>query len=101
MKAPAQPAAAPEPQPAAITEEAVSEATVDPYANVPKLEENSPINLQAISWASTASKSIAVINNSVLHEGDSVEGYSVVKIRPDDVILRRDGRMWRANFSIR
>lgn len=92
---------APEPQPAAVEEEPVSEAPPDPYANVPRLEENSPIKLQAISWAESAEKSIAVINNSVLHEGDSVEGYSVVKIRPDDVIVRREGRMWRANFSIR
>lgn len=93
--------AVPGPQAAAIREENIPEAPPDPYANVPKLEENSPIKLQAISWAQTADKSIAVINNNVLHEGDSVEGYSVVKIRPDDVIVRRDGRMWRASFSIR
>lgn len=76
-------------------------AEVDPYANVPRLEANSPIDLQAISWAASAEKSIAVINNMVLHEGDSVEGYYVVKIRPDDVVLRREGRMWRANFALR
>jgi type II secretory pathway component PulC len=74
---------------------------VDPYAKVAPLEANSPIDLQAISWAESADRRIAVINNSVLHEGDSVEGYTVVKIRPDDVILRREGRMWRAGFSLR
>ena len=74
------------------------EALADPFANVPRMEENSPIQLQAISWAQSAEKRIAVINNRVLHEGDSVEGYTVVKIRPDDVVLRRDGRMWRAKF---
>jgi type II secretory pathway component PulC len=67
---------------------------------VPGLEANSPIKLQAISWNQQADQSITVINNTVLHEGDSVEGYTVVKIRPDDVILRRSGRMWRAAFSI-
>jgi type II secretory pathway component PulC len=74
---------------------------VDPYVEVPSLEANSPIELQAISWAENSDRRIAVINNNVLHEGDSVEGYTVVKIRPDDVVLRRDGRMWRASFSIR
>jgi type II secretory pathway component PulC len=73
----------------------------DPFASVARLEANSPIKLQAISWAQDSDQSITVINNTVLHEGDSVEGYSVVKIRPDDVILRRGGRMWRATFSIR
>ncbi len=68
---------------------------------MPRIEPNSPINLQAISWAQPAENSIAVINNSVLHEGDSVAGYTVVKIRPDDVILRREGRLWRASFTIR
>jgi hypothetical protein len=80
---------------------ATVQAAVDPFAGVPPLEANSPIKLQAISWAQLADKSIAVINNAVLHEGDNVEGYTVVKIRPDDVILRRSGRMWRATFSIR
>jgi type II secretory pathway component PulC len=75
--------------------------SVDPFADVPHLEANSPIKLQAISWAQAEKESITVINNTVLHEGDSVEGYTVVKIRPDDVVLRRSGRMWRASFSLR
>jgi type II secretory pathway component PulC len=76
-------------------------ADADPFASVDRLEANSPIKLQAISWAQDKDQSITVINNTILHEGDSVEGYTVVKIRPDDVILRRSGRMWRATFSLR
>jgi hypothetical protein len=103
---PAAPAPAPEQPPAAAEKQAspaadTVEAAVDPFANVPPLEANSPIDLQAISWAESAAQRIAVINNVVLHEGDSVEGYFVVQIRPDDVVLRREGRMWRANFAIR
>jgi hypothetical protein len=80
---------------------AKTQAPADPYAKVPSLEANSPIDLQAISWAENADRCIAVINNTVLHEGDSVEGYTVVKIRPDDVVLQREERMWRASFIIR
>jgi type II secretory pathway component PulC len=96
---PAAPPKAVEAPEAATSRQAAADA--DPFANVARLEANSPIKLQAISWAQDKDQSITVINNTILHEGDSVEGYTVVKIRPDDVILRRSGRMWRATFSLR
>ena len=66
-----------------------------------KVLEGSEINLQAISWAPGAERRIAVINNSIVKEGDRVSGFLVFKINRDDVILSEGGELWKLNFSHR
>ncbi|MBW2538633.1 MAG: hypothetical protein JRE27_03405 [Deltaproteobacteria bacterium] len=66
-----------------------------------KVIEGLEINLQAISWAPGAERRIAVINNSIVKEGDRVSGFLVFKINRDDVILSQGGELWKLNFSHR
>lgn len=67
---------------------------------IPRLEE-SPFKIQAISWSEEANRRIAVIDDRVLIEGDRVQGYRLITIEKDSVILRYEGKNYRLLFSYR
>lgn len=71
----------------------------DPYAGVLPMTDNR-LKVQAIVWSSASEDRMAVINSRILHEGDSVDGFTVVSIKPDDVIVREKGAgLWRIRFG--
>lgn len=71
----------------------------DPYAGVLPMADNR-LKVQAIVWSSAREDRMAVINSRILHEGDSVDGFTVVAIKPDDVIVREKGAgLWRIRFG--
>jgi type II secretory pathway component PulC len=43
---------------------------------------------------------MVVINGLIIHEGESVEGYQIVKIRQEDVIVKQGGKSWRLEFGL-
>jgi hypothetical protein len=57
--------------------------------------------LQAIAWAPDPKKRIAVINGSVLKEGDAFEGAYVSRIDENEVILLRKDDVLRLIFNLR
>jgi hypothetical protein len=59
------------------------------------------IDLQAIAWAPEPEKSFALINNRILHEGQSFEGITITHIGKDDVSFREMGNEWRERFRIK
>ena len=60
----------------------------------------SNLKLQALAWSEEAERRMAVINGSIVHEGESVDGYLVLKIRAEDVVLRKGGKSWRLEFGL-
>lgn len=54
------------------------------------------IRLQAIAWSPVAADRMAVINDEIVREGDSVEGLSVIAINIDDVLFNDRGHMQKA-----
>ena len=43
---------------------------------------------------------MTVINSRVLHEGDTVDGFTLVVIRPDDVVVKESGGgRWKVIFG--
>ncbi len=68
------------------------------YANANRLTDNR-LKIQAIAWSPNPEERMAVINSHIVREGGSVEGFSVVAIRQDDVIVREQGRLYRAIFG--
>jgi type II secretory pathway component PulC len=64
---------------------------------IPKLKDPD-MKLQAVTWSKTPQKRIAVINNRILREGESVSGYLLSTINQDDVILVQDGIKWKLLF---
>lgn len=63
-----------------------------------RLVSGSGLSLQAISWAENAERSIAVVNDRVVHENEVVSGYTIHRISPDDVLLQKDGEMYQLVF---
>lgn len=56
------------------------------------------LNLQAIAWSKDPKGRIAVINNRVIREGGSIEGFSVVRIAMDEVSVQKGGKEWKLNI---
>jgi len=63
-----------------------------PQLNGPKMK------LQALTWSREPNKRIAVVNNRILREGETVSGYLLVTINQDDVVLGQDGKTWKLLF---
>ena len=86
-----------------INEEATRSLTSAETAIQPEKPETPQLTdpdmlLQALTWSREPHKRIAVINNRILHEGETVSGYLLVAINQDDVILGREGKSWKLLF---
>jgi hypothetical protein len=58
------------------------------------------LKLQALSWSAVSTDRIAVINGSVVREGALLEGYSIVRIDEDQVVVRKGGDTWKLLFDL-
>jgi type IV secretory pathway VirB10-like protein len=63
--------------------------------------ENDKLKLQALAWSDDAARRMAVINGRIVHEGDSVDGFQILKIREEDVIVNESGKSWSLEFGLR
>ncbi len=59
------------------------------------------VKLQAISWSENPVKRLAVINNSIVRQGDRVGSYIVTQINIDDVLVRQEKEIWILPFRPR
>ena len=64
---------------------------------IPKLKDPD-MKLQAVTWSKAPQKRITVINNRILREGETISGYIINTINPDDVVLTLDGEKWKLLF---
>ena len=84
------------------TEEAGSikpnSSNVERWRDAKRLE-NNQMMLQAVAWAPRPEKRMGVIDGQVVREGDDANGYTVVKIRKQNIILQRDGQYFRLEFQ--
>ena len=62
---------------------------------------DSKLKLQAIAWSDDAARRMAVINNHIVREGETVDGFSITSIRRDDVIVNDGSSSWRLEFSLK
>lgn len=62
--------------------------------------EDSKLKLQALAWSTDDTRRMAVINGRIVREGESVDGYQVVQIREEDVVVNDGGKSWRLEFGI-
>ncbi len=58
------------------------------------------LKLQALAWFDDASKRMVVINNHIVREGGSVDGYQVTQIRKQDVVINDGRKSWRLVFEL-
>ena len=85
----------------------VSDIQSDPAENIQpavlglETRHDSRIELQAIAWSPDPADSFAVINNRILHEGQSFDGITITRIGRDDVAFQEMGREWREDFRLK
>ncbi|MFH0726477.1 MAG: general secretion pathway protein GspB [Pseudomonadota bacterium] len=53
------------------------------------------LKLEALAWASAPESRFAVISSQIVREGDSVGGAKVERIEKEQVVLRREGKLWQ------
>lgn len=85
------------PEVAAVTIRDSSSLAVE---DIPGLHDPA-MKLQAITWSTKPQNRIAVINNRIMRQGDSVSGYRLVTINQDDVILSAAGERWKLPFRLK
>ncbi len=74
-------------------------APTDNYEKTPLLTDGS-LRVHAIAWSPQPAERMAVINSRVIHEGDAVEDFVIMVIRPDDVVVRQKEKgVWRVEFG--
>lgn len=62
--------------------------------------EDSKLKLQALAWSADDARRMAVINGRIVREGESVDGYQIMQIRQEDVVVSDGGKSWRLEFGI-
>ena len=62
--------------------------------------DDAKLKLQALAWSEDADRRMAVINGRIVHEGESVDGFQIKKIREEDVVVSQGGKSWRLEFGL-
>ena len=75
---------------------AEKEGRVEKIATLP-VESN--LELQAISWSDQPAQRIAVVNGSIIKEGEKIQDYQLQEIKNDEVIFQHRGQHWRLRFQ--
>ena len=83
-------AVAPPDSPTPLPAQPVIERLIDPA-----------ITLQAVVWSDNPDECMAVINDRIMHTGDRIERYTLVKISANEVWLTDNGQTWRLPFMKR
>jgi len=59
---------------------------------------DSPIKVQAIAWSDNPAQRLAVINDTVVREGQFIGDILIIGIHPEKIIIRKEGKMWELIF---
>ena len=59
------------------------------------------MKLQAITWSANPQKRLAIINNRILRQGETVGRYRINTINQDDIVLYDGDQQWKLLFRIR
>ena len=67
----------------------------------PSRLDESKLLVMAIAWATDPARRLAVVNGHIVKEGESVEGFSIMQIRKDDIIVNDGNRSWRVELNLK
>ena len=107
-KKPALTTVAPAENPAAPKEKALNQPAATAAGKTPPAPAkvayerlaDSKLKLQALAWSADVARRMAVINGRIVREGESVDGYQIMQIREEDVVVREGARSWRLEFGV-
>ncbi len=83
------------------TSRALPPRQVDKISTIPDIPIIDPsiLKLQAISWSPTPKDRMVVINNRVLREKSAIEGYTIILIDQDTVIVEKEAEKGKLVFK--
>ena len=94
----------PDQNPSMVPDEDAGEAPIAPsprQTDYEKIVDSNWLSLQALSWEDDPKRRIAVINGKIVKEGSMVDRGTVVRIRPDAVIIQSQGKSYLLQFQNR
>lgn len=72
----------------------------DPFSRAVRLTDDR-LEVQAIAWSPVAGDRMAVINNQIIYQGNTVDGFYVVEIGQDQVLVKEGGQYYVVYFGSR
>jgi len=57
------------------------------------------VKLQAVAWSNDPERRMAVINEQVVREGYTIEGYTIATIREESVVVRKGAESWELRYG--
>ena len=57
------------------------------------------LSVQAIAWSPVAGECMAVVNDRIVHPGDAVDGFIVLAVEPDQIVVRSNQQTWFVPFG--
>lgn len=64
-------------------------------SELPSLSPDAGLKLEALAWVTAPESRFAVINSQIVREGDLIEGAKVERIEKEQVVLRKEGKLWQ------
>lgn len=58
------------------------------------------LKLEALVWKSAPESRFVIINSQIVREGDMVEGARIERIEKEQVVLRKDGKLWQLRHRV-
>jgi hypothetical protein len=77
---------------------AASGPTESPEPTLTRLRDDA-VKLQAVAWSSDPERRMAVINEQIVREGNTIEGYTIATIREESVVVRKGGASWELRYG--
>ena len=82
------------------SEKSGQNTNADRFASMPvKRSNQTNIELQAIAWSNDPKSRLAVINGSILREGESIDNVIVMHIGKDAVVFKKGEDGWKQMFG--
>jgi hypothetical protein len=87
------------PSPASAAPATVTDDSAAPPAPVLNRLRDPGIKLQAIAWSSDPDRRMAMINEQIVHEGQTIEGYTIAAIGEESVTMRKGSEAWELRYG--
>ena len=80
--------------PTAFTTPEPLETVIEEFFGTPPTS-SADLSLMALAWSTDPESRFAVINGTIVQEGDNIEGTTIVRIEEEYIVMRTQGVTWK------
>jgi len=99
VTAPRVPSVAPAQRPPGAAPPPPQEGPTEPPEPILTRLRDDAVKLQAVAWSSDPERRMAVINEQIVREGNTIEGYTIATIREESVVVRKGAESWELRYG--